>query len=592
MFKPYEFYAKEKKLNKIQPELIRQEWSKLESRDQLRYIKQAESEYDKFLEGNSKTQISIQPFGYYLNKTELQILFESYGLPEKLPSNSKNFLIHNLKNEAFQKKESTADYEKLLEEVKKQGEEKWSSMSAENKGRLLQEYYQATIKYNEEYFNFARNLDAKRVRDYMILLNPSLKSQKISITNKPVKDLRHKFSPFEVYWEKNKDNFSEYTSLFVAKGKAKNSYLNLSEKKKLKLIKIAEKKFDSYKFEEHLETRPVFSSIISRQELKLLLDSYGMPEPVAANVTGYFFKAHIGEFKENHMKNVMNLWSSMNEEEKAKVGIEHADKINAYKTLNQKFLENLPLSRMDDFEYYDQNYVKKNKSGKANVSKSVELIDTASGLSDNETDLESINRSATNHSQINGDTEMHIVDSFVANNAHNPENGFSLFVNEELESITEKNLNKDKSTQLLIRISRKWLSLNETEKQDFDDKFKSAKKALKKLIKNFVKEHAELNLNVDDIKTKIKDSSAEKCRHIEVIFEDDTTETLYLFSKNSLKLINSDVNSVQVKKEKKNKNKDDLPDETPTKKIKLENCISEANISIERSVNNQSKKKI
>ena len=50
MFKPYEFYAKEKKLNKIQPELIRQEWSKLESRDQLRYIKQAESEYDKFLE--------------------------------------------------------------------------------------------------------------------------------------------------------------------------------------------------------------------------------------------------------------------------------------------------------------------------------------------------------------------------------------------------------------------------------------------------------------------------------------------------------------------------------------------------------------
>jgi hypothetical protein len=51
MYKPFEFYASERKLqSKIQLDLIRQEWSKLESRDQLRYIKQAESEYDKFFE--------------------------------------------------------------------------------------------------------------------------------------------------------------------------------------------------------------------------------------------------------------------------------------------------------------------------------------------------------------------------------------------------------------------------------------------------------------------------------------------------------------------------------------------------------------
>jgi hypothetical protein len=50
-----------------------------------------------------------------------------------------------------------------------------------------------------------------------------------------------------MYWEKNKDDYNEQTSLFMAKGKAKSAYLNLSDKKKLKLIKKAEQKFDSYK---------------------------------------------------------------------------------------------------------------------------------------------------------------------------------------------------------------------------------------------------------------------------------------------------------------------------------------------------------
>jgi hypothetical protein len=50
-----------------------------------------------------------------------------------------------------------------------------------------------------------------------------------------------------MYWEKNKDDYNEQTSLFMAKGKAKSAYLNLSDKKKLKHIKKAEQKFDSYK---------------------------------------------------------------------------------------------------------------------------------------------------------------------------------------------------------------------------------------------------------------------------------------------------------------------------------------------------------
>ena len=89
----------------------------------------------------------------------------------------------------------------------------------------------------------------------MILLNPNVvKSQrlntpnnKINMSAKTFKDMRHKFAPFEMYYEKHKDEFSQYTTLFIAKGKAKIAYLNLSDKKKLKFIKKAEKKFDNYK---------------------------------------------------------------------------------------------------------------------------------------------------------------------------------------------------------------------------------------------------------------------------------------------------------------------------------------------------------
>ena len=65
MYKPFEFYASERKLqSKIQLDLIRQEWSKLESRDQLRYIKQAESEYDKFFEDDDPRYYSFHHIGY------------------------------------------------------------------------------------------------------------------------------------------------------------------------------------------------------------------------------------------------------------------------------------------------------------------------------------------------------------------------------------------------------------------------------------------------------------------------------------------------------------------------------------------------
>lgn len=74
---------------------------------------------------------------------------------------------------------------------------------------------------------------------------------------------------------------------------------------------------------------------------------------------------------------------------------------------------------MEDAEFYDQNYVKKSgqKTSKAKepTEKIVELMDTASGLSDTENDLDS-----TTHSLINGDAKSSIVEIFIEENAQNP----------------------------------------------------------------------------------------------------------------------------------------------------------------------------
>lgn len=105
MFKPVEFYINEKKAKNMDKDSIIQEWSKLTAKQQLKYIKQAEVSYDKFAEvivfifnkisniliikkqkkENKKEAAIIKPFNYFLHKSELQLLFESYELPEKLP---------------------------------------------------------------------------------------------------------------------------------------------------------------------------------------------------------------------------------------------------------------------------------------------------------------------------------------------------------------------------------------------------------------------------------------------------------------------------------------------------------------------------
>ncbi len=91
----------------------------------------------------------------------------------------------------------------------------------------------------------------QRVQDYVTFLNPNIKSPKLvngksNDLKKSEKEMRFKFSPYELYYEKHKSEFADQRSLFFAKGKARTAFLNLNDKKKIKFIKKIEEKYDSY----------------------------------------------------------------------------------------------------------------------------------------------------------------------------------------------------------------------------------------------------------------------------------------------------------------------------------------------------------
>lgn len=107
--------------------------------------------------------------------------------------------------------------------------------------------------------------------------------------------------PLEIFMEKHREtadtNGSEDSSLslFV---KLRSMYVALSDKKKLKYIKKAEEQYDStdvsiiyininyldFIFTLNLfiklKNKPLFTSFLSKHEIQLLFESYGMPEIV------------------------------------------------------------------------------------------------------------------------------------------------------------------------------------------------------------------------------------------------------------------------------------------------------------------------
>ena len=88
------------------------------------------------------------------------------------------------------------------------------------------------------------------------------------------------------------------------------------------------------------------------------------------------------------------------------------------KEANQKFQERLPLARVSDYQYYVQHFIKKQKANTSinEPKKSVELVDTASGVSDVESDLEISTTTVTN-----GTHKPNEVTEFIEATALHPE---------------------------------------------------------------------------------------------------------------------------------------------------------------------------
>lgn len=70
----------------------------------------------------------------------------------------------------------------ILEDVKKEAEEKWSKLSLDERLRLQQEFNDLTRDFIQKSLSFSRNLPKNRDIDYINYVNPSIKHNKAHLT--------------------------------------------------------------------------------------------------------------------------------------------------------------------------------------------------------------------------------------------------------------------------------------------------------------------------------------------------------------------------------------------------------------------------
>ena len=152
------------------------------------------------------------------------------------------------------------------------------------------------------YFDFARSLPEKRCIDYQLSLTGKIMTEQASDNARPRKteenartrkiEAKTFLTPFELHRAANpKLKFIE----------ARTSFSALNNKKLIKLVKEAEKIYDSvimsfelnfieknkknfflYFEKNDTDGRPELTKILTKTEMKLLFESYGMPETIPA----------------------------------------------------------------------------------------------------------------------------------------------------------------------------------------------------------------------------------------------------------------------------------------------------------------------
>ena len=100
--------------------------------------------------------------------------------------------------------------------------------------------------------------------------------------------------PHDFYYEKYKEKFLQENkgSSLVAYTNARSEYKKLDDKKKLKFIKKSESAYDEVENQNKL-----FSQIISKDDLQLLFESYGMPKcSINKNFYNFYMKFAFSKF--------------------------------------------------------------------------------------------------------------------------------------------------------------------------------------------------------------------------------------------------------------------------------------------------------
>ncbi|CAF0897620.1 unnamed protein product [Brachionus calyciflorus] len=355
MFKPFDLFYEKKFPNEENAESLEEatkEWNTLENKKKLKFIKKAEKKYDSSLEENPDTP----PFHTFLSSRELDILMKSYGLPDKLPANSKLYYIKKKQDEAQNNIQDDQRLDEVLKNSRIEAENEFKNFTEAEKNALLDEYHLKTEEFNDKFFVFARSIPENRIVDYKeftkrkpepIPKEKVVKPPQITKKRENAKELHKKFTPFDVFLEKHREDFDSTDNL-KARNEARSKFKDLNDKKRLKYVKKAETNYDEY-YKNSNEERPLFSTYLNKNELKLLLESYGMPDSVP-NFTAYYYRLKTQEGMMG-MKEVFDSLKKLPADDKEKLQKEHTSKYQEYLIKNKQFLDSLPLSRLEDYNF-------------------------------------------------------------------------------------------------------------------------------------------------------------------------------------------------------------------------------------------------
>jgi hypothetical protein len=523
---------------------IRSQFSQLSNKKLKKFVKKAEKVYDQHVEASGHTK-RFASFVTHLNKKEQTILFESYGLPEKLPYNSMYYWL-KLKGPA-----GTAN--------------DWHKMNSDEKETIHKEYKQFANLHASMFFEFARNLPEKRCIDYQLSLTGEKKSEHVveeetPETAKPkiTKRLTSFRNPMQVYRE---------TLPNLSFDECRKNWRAMKDKKKIKYIKEAE---EIYNANRDQPDRPELFKLFNQNEWKILLESYGQPEPVPENPSSYYFKLHSHEFPgRTKMKRVFEKFRTLTDEERKAYNLKHHEDLMAFAKNYSEFLINLPDSVKSDYEAWKiqrgiKRKIVKKEDGttvdQANLDESdlkLELLEENESESEKETllmlppmkesspkkehgtpkkdnmpPLKSPGNEKTEDQQAQAPVSTEIQE-FIVNGPRKPQNTLVVFLEEKIKWHPIFKMNNADSVAFLIKSFNEWNSLNETEKSSFEKKFKSLKKEFKNKIKEFLMNKSITEISFNGLSQKIMEHAAVEGHSIKFVNDDssDSVEEVVL-SKN------------------------------------------------------------